>query len=85
VFNFYFTGLSNLKYIDRSQLHFIMDNERAYKGLTLGALQRRVAATMSQILYIYMAHTNSSVARLSAKYFGSDVARFFCQWRSKVF
>ena len=40
--------------------------------------------TIVQILYIYMAYTNNGVARLLAKYFGSDVARFFLQWRSKV-
>jgi hypothetical protein len=53
-----------------------VEDGRAYQGFKLGAFQRRVAATIAQIPYIYTAYTNSGVARLLAKYVGNDVARF---------
>jgi hypothetical protein len=42
---------------------YIRVNGRAYQKFKLGAFQRRLAATITQILYIYVAYTNSGVAR----------------------
>jgi len=59
----------------------IVDNERAYQGYKLGALQRRVSATIARILHVHVAYTNSVVARFFvsgvARFYGSGVARVF--------